>query len=126
MAAPNTQLAVKIEFSGGLELLFDNKKKHNVTLPSAVDGKPVDVTYLLSWLRDNLLKERPELFMEEKTVYACSIFLFPRWLRRSLDGLEFSCSSTTATGNSREKATTSSRTMTISSLFQPCMVASSI
>lgn len=30
--------------------------------------KPTDITYLIHWMRDNLLKERAELFMEGGTV----------------------------------------------------------
>ncbi|EGO01299.1 hypothetical protein SERLA73DRAFT_179454 [Serpula lacrymans var. lacrymans S7.3] len=89
-------LSLKIEFGGGLELLFSNIRSHKITLPhlvpidnsmdgtshvpssstppSATDGdkpiktKPADVTYLMHYLRDNLLKERAELFMENGTV----------------------------------------------------------
>ena len=31
--------------------------------------KPADVSYLLFWLRDNLLKERVELFLDGQTMY---------------------------------------------------------
>jgi ubiquitin related modifier 1 len=66
---------VKVEFGGGLELLFDNKRTHQLTLPHppskegvAEQTKATDVTYLIHWLKDNLLRERPELFVEEGTV----------------------------------------------------------
>ncbi|KAH9915392.1 ubiquitin-related modifier 1 [Fomitopsis serialis] len=82
------QVSIKIEFSGGLELLFDNQRSHRVVLPARVsatpadakrslkddagaaegDGRPVDVAYLILWLKDNLLKEREELFVESGTV----------------------------------------------------------
>ncbi|PIL28994.1 hypothetical protein GSI_09041 [Ganoderma sinense ZZ0214-1] len=81
-------ISLKIEFGGGLELLFSNQRSHRIDLPTLVpspasassatlswsaDGseppkKPADVTYLLFWLRDNLLKEREELFIENGTV----------------------------------------------------------
>ncbi|GJE93380.1 ubiquitin-like modifier 1 [Phanerochaete sordida] len=74
-------LNLKIEFGGGLELLFSNQRSHRITVPAKVpassnprDGdkgleeKPADVTYLMYWLRDNLLKEREELFIENGTV----------------------------------------------------------
>jgi hypothetical protein len=69
-------LSLKIEFSGGLELLFGNERKHQLTLPRTVaideekdeSTKPIDVSYLIHHLRDHLLKERPELFMENNTV----------------------------------------------------------
>ncbi|KAI0701833.1 ubiquitin-like modifier 1 [Cytidiella melzeri] len=77
-------ISLKIEFGGGLELLFSNKRSHKVTIPSHVpvpadanptpkpegkkSGRPADITYLIYWLRDNLLKEREELFIENGTV----------------------------------------------------------
>ena len=74
---------VKVEFGGGLELLFSNERSHKLEIPATVPpadegktrddpkpvGRPADVTHLMYWLRDNLLKERPELFIENGTVY---------------------------------------------------------
>ncbi|KAI0356944.1 ubiquitin-like modifier 1 [Trametes cingulata] len=72
---------LKIEFGGGLELLFSNQRSHRVTIPALVPAssgetsneeeapkKPADLSYLISWLKDNLLKERAELFVENGTV----------------------------------------------------------
>ncbi|EPT02009.1 ubiquitin modifier 1 [Fomitopsis schrenkii] len=78
-------VSVKVEFSGGLELLFDNQRSHRVSVPSHVstsgkktlnnnegtdagEGRPADLAHLILWLRDNLLKEREELFVENGTV----------------------------------------------------------
>lgn len=81
-------LNLKIEFGGGLELLFSNQRSHRVTMPvrkshsvgntntetssssdtSQEQDQPVDLAYLVLWLRDNLLKERTELFVENGTV----------------------------------------------------------
>ncbi|KAI0795782.1 ubiquitin-related modifier 1 [Abortiporus biennis] len=66
-------ISLKIEFGGGLELLFSNQRSHKISIPSEVtskDGttKPVDLSYLIFWLRDNLLKEREALFIENGTV----------------------------------------------------------
>jgi len=75
-------LKLKIEFGGGLDLLFSNKRTHQLTLPLQVpndnstdlsritekEKKAADMEYLIHYLRDHLLKERPELFMENKTV----------------------------------------------------------
>ncbi|KAI0752688.1 ubiquitin-like modifier 1, partial [Daedaleopsis nitida] len=72
-------ISLKIEFGGGLELLFSNQRSHRVSIPAhvpspaageAADGpmKPADLAYLIFWLRDNLLKERAELFVENGTV----------------------------------------------------------
>ncbi|XP_078502771.1 ubiquitin-related modifier 1 isoform X2 [Lissotriton helveticus] len=63
MAAP---VSLLLEFGGGAELLFDGIKKHHVTLPS--QSKPWDVRHLLTWIRENLLKERPELFIQGESV----------------------------------------------------------
>lgn len=59
-------ITLKIEFGGGLELLFSNQRSNTVTLPSS---PAPDVDYLIKWLTDNLLKERVELFVENNTVY---------------------------------------------------------
>uniref|UniRef100_A0AAY4AAK0 Ubiquitin-related modifier 1 n=1 Tax=Denticeps clupeoides TaxID=299321 RepID=A0AAY4AAK0_9TELE len=48
------------------ELLFDGVKDHHVTLPS--QSEPWDMRQLLLWIRSNLLKERPELFVQGGTV----------------------------------------------------------
>lgn len=67
-------IALKIEFGGGLELLFANKRSHNINIPTSVptdnktDTKPADIAYLIHYLKDRLLKEREELFMENGTV----------------------------------------------------------
>ncbi|RXW23220.1 hypothetical protein EST38_g2646 [Candolleomyces aberdarensis] len=85
MASSNpSTLNVKVEFGGGLELLFSNQRSHKVTLPATAKApkdsntalpvlesectKPADVAYLIHYLRDHLLKERAELFVENGTV----------------------------------------------------------
>jgi len=45
-------------------LLVDKAKKHQVQLRPEVDS----VGKLLAWVRDNLISERPELFMSGDTV----------------------------------------------------------
>jgi len=49
--------------SGGLELLFGHVKRFEVALE--VPGEELRVGRLLTWMRNNLLKERPELFLAE-------------------------------------------------------------
>ncbi|KAJ7507302.1 ubiquitin-like modifier 1 [Mycena galericulata] len=69
-------VSLKVEFSGGLELLFSNQRSHKLSIPglptaygdASSDPKPADITFLIHYLRDNLLKERVELFMENGTV----------------------------------------------------------
>ncbi|XP_062579252.1 ubiquitin-related modifier 1-like [Saccostrea cucullata] len=60
------KIPVAVEFSGGAELLFDKVKKHDVELPNS--EKKWKIRHLLTYIRDNLLKERPELFMQGDTV----------------------------------------------------------
>ncbi|XP_063699360.1 ubiquitin-related modifier 1 homolog [Culicoides brevitarsis] len=61
-------LNVTLEFSGGAELLFGNKKKHQVTLESENQDTEWNIKRLLAWMKDNLLTERPELFLQDDTV----------------------------------------------------------
>ncbi len=52
------ELSLIVRFEGGLELLFGHVKDHAVCVP-------VDATlrFVIQWLHDNLLQERPELFL---------------------------------------------------------------
>jgi ubiquitin related modifier 1 len=116
-----SEIALRVEFSGGLELLFDKQKSHRVSVPARVpsswtfkastkpitsaslssasldatttldsgnegtsdterteeiETKPADVHFLIHWLKDHLLRERVELFIEQGTVcvyHLCSI-----------------------------------------------------
>ncbi|EEB17740.1 protein C9orf74, putative [Pediculus humanus corporis] len=61
------KLNLIIEFGGGAELLFGNVKKHEVQLTQEKSSKWT-IRKLLPWLEKNLLKERPELFLQEETV----------------------------------------------------------
>ncbi|XP_065570299.1 ubiquitin-related modifier 1 homolog [Artemia franciscana] len=56
-------ITVKVEFSGGLELLFGKQKSKDVTF-----SEPETVKNLILWLKDNLLEERPELFVQDGSV----------------------------------------------------------
>ncbi|WIA17523.1 hypothetical protein OEZ86_014616 [Tetradesmus obliquus] len=58
-------MKLKIEFSGGLELLFGNQKEYAVDVPCS---EQLTVGKLLPWTRDQLLKDRPELFMKGDSV----------------------------------------------------------
>lgn len=81
---------LRVEFSGGLELLFGNQRVHAVSLPAIVPDAPDSdpaptgtstsasavvagtkstVSYLIRHLRTHFLKERPELFVDGDTVY---------------------------------------------------------
>jgi ubiquitin related modifier 1 len=56
--------------SGGLELLFDNEKQHQVELPATDDlGEPVNVKFLVQWLCKNMMKDpREEMFVLDGSV----------------------------------------------------------
>uniref|UniRef100_A0A0A9Y1B2 Ubiquitin-related modifier 1 homolog n=1 Tax=Lygus hesperus TaxID=30085 RepID=A0A0A9Y1B2_LYGHE len=58
-------LMFSVEFSGGAELLFDKIKTHKLALPASGEWT---IGKLLFWLKDNLLTERPELFLQDNTV----------------------------------------------------------
>ncbi|KAK9505644.1 hypothetical protein O3M35_009647 [Rhynocoris fuscipes] len=62
---PEDNLKFTVEFGGGAELLFNKVKKHNLELPSS---QKWTIGSLIIWLRDNLLTERAELFMQEASV----------------------------------------------------------
>jgi len=57
---------ITLEFGGGAELLFNKIKKHEIELEK--DGKTWNIERLIQWIKDNMLKERPELFVHGKTV----------------------------------------------------------
>ncbi|KAH6840838.1 ubiquitin-related modifier 1 [Chaetomium sp. MPI-CAGE-AT-0009] len=64
-ATESAALPIVVDFSGGLEMLFDNQRRHSVSLP-AVDtsGKPANIAFLIQYLCKNLMKDpRAELFV---------------------------------------------------------------
>ena len=60
-------LPVSIEFAGGAELLFDNKKNLSLELPTQ-DQPAWTIARLIAFLRDEHLRERPELFVQGSSV----------------------------------------------------------
>lgn len=58
-------------YSGGLEMLFSNERKHDITLPSRLDdGSQPTIAYLLKHLVENVMQDqRKELFIMEDNVY---------------------------------------------------------
>lgn len=61
-------LRITVEFTSGLQILFNNIKKHNVVLPTA--DEPWTIGLLLLWIKDNLLvdKDKCDLFLKGNTV----------------------------------------------------------
>ncbi|XP_028173357.1 ubiquitin-related modifier 1 homolog [Ostrinia furnacalis] len=67
-------LKLNIQFGGGAELLFDKIKKREVELPALkkyfpeISKENWTIKELLQWIKNNLLKERPELFLQGDSV----------------------------------------------------------
>ncbi|KAK6132372.1 hypothetical protein DH2020_033893 [Rehmannia glutinosa] len=62
-------MQLTLEFGGGLELLCNSVKIHQVNVDTQAEGmKLLTMKHLLSWVRTNLIKERPEMFMKGDTV----------------------------------------------------------
>ncbi|CAH1985790.1 unnamed protein product [Acanthoscelides obtectus] len=59
-------LKIALEFGGGAEVLVGNQKVHEVAFPSK--NKVWTIGDLLYWIKDNILKERPELFLQDGSV----------------------------------------------------------
>jgi len=62
---------VVLEFSGGAELLFGKVRQHTIVLPNTTSesnqSQVWSVGQLLVWIKENLLRERPELFLKDPT-----------------------------------------------------------
>ncbi|KAJ9547907.1 hypothetical protein OSB04_020450 [Centaurea solstitialis] len=57
-----------LKCSGGLELLCDSVKIHSINVDLPAEEKKLTMKHLLAWVRSNLIKERPEMFMKGDTV----------------------------------------------------------
>lgn len=57
--------------SGGLELLFSNQRKHQLSLPAKdEDGQTANMAFLVRYLCQHLIKDRrEELFVMDGTVF---------------------------------------------------------
>ncbi|XP_021904569.1 ubiquitin-related modifier 1 homolog 2 [Carica papaya] len=61
-------MLLTLEFGGGLELLCDSVKIHTVNVYPQNKAEKLSMRDLLSWVRTNLIKERPEMFMKGESV----------------------------------------------------------
>ncbi|KAI0201108.1 Urm1-domain-containing protein [Astrocystis sublimbata] len=69
-ASPNTnetpaELSIVVEFTGGLEMLFSDQRRHTISVP-AIDknNQPVTIAYLVQYLCEHTMKDtRKELFV---------------------------------------------------------------
>ncbi|KAF2397917.1 ubiquitin related modifier 1 [Trichodelitschia bisporula] len=61
---------ITVEFTGGLEMLFSNKRKHNISLPSKdASGAPANINFLVEYLCKHVMKDpRKDLFVLDDTV----------------------------------------------------------
>ncbi|KAH9999141.1 ubiquitin related modifier 1 [Xylariaceae sp. FL0662B] len=60
-----SKLPVVVEFSGGLEMLFSNQRRHSLSIPAGdKEGKPVTASYLIDYLCNHAMDDsRKELFV---------------------------------------------------------------
>ncbi|MCD9645123.1 Ubiquitin- modifier 1 [Datura stramonium] len=61
-------MQLTLEFGGGLELLCDSVKIHNINVDPQDGEKQLTMKNLLSWVCTNVIKERPEMFMKGDSV----------------------------------------------------------
>ncbi|XP_055815013.1 ubiquitin-related modifier 1 homolog 1-like [Solanum dulcamara] len=61
-------MQLTLEFGGGLELLCDSVKSHNINVDPQNGEQQLTMKNLLSWVRTNVIKERPEMFMKGESV----------------------------------------------------------
>ncbi|KAK1274579.1 hypothetical protein QJS04_geneDACA010891 [Acorus gramineus] len=61
-------MKLTLEFGGGLELLCQSIKIHEVDVGLKDGEVKLMMRDLLTWIRTNLIKERPEMFMKEDSV----------------------------------------------------------
>lgn len=55
--------------SGGMELLFQNVSKHQLKFPSKnKNGNPSTLQDLIFYIRDTMMTEKKDLFVEKDTV----------------------------------------------------------
>ncbi|KAK8030790.1 ubiquitin-related modifier 1 [Apiospora arundinis] len=59
------KIPIVVEFSGGLEMLFSDQRRHSLSIPVATgEGKPATVASLIDYLCRNTMKDtRKELFV---------------------------------------------------------------
>ncbi|WVW84186.1 hypothetical protein I302_106216 [Kwoniella bestiolae CBS 10118] len=67
-SAGEDTIEIKIEFGGGLHLLFSSQPSHKIHIPRNIPNddntatQPVNMRYLVKWMKSNLLSEREEMF----------------------------------------------------------------
>jgi ubiquitin related modifier 1 len=79
---------LNLEFAGGAELLFGKQKNHSIDLPDQKES-PWTIRTLLVWIREHLLRERPELFLQGDSVRPGILVLINDTDWELLDGLNY-------------------------------------
>ncbi|KAI9850117.1 MAG: Ubiquitin- modifier 1 [Thelocarpon superellum] len=69
-SANTAPLPIVVEFAGGLEMLFSNKRRHELSIPDVNDdGTPTNVALLVDFLCDHVMRDpRKELFVLDGSV----------------------------------------------------------
>ena len=80
-------MRLTLEFAGGAELLFGKQKLHDIDLPDTTT--PWTLRSLLVWIREHLLHERPELFIQGDSVRPGILVLINDTDWELLDGLDY-------------------------------------
>lgn len=61
-------MQVNVEFSGGLELMFESKKQIQLTFEEKKEEDPYQLKDVIEELRKSHLKEKEEMFIQQGTV----------------------------------------------------------
>ncbi|KAM7206497.1 ubiquitin-related modifier 1 [Naviculisporaceae sp. PSN 640] len=69
-ASEKPTIPITVDFSGGLEMLFSNQKRHSLNIPATdASDKPVTIAFLIDHLTNNLMTDpRSELFVLDKHI----------------------------------------------------------
>ncbi|KAI1802284.1 ubiquitin related modifier 1 [Daldinia bambusicola] len=60
-----SKISINVEFTGGLEMLFSDQRRHSISLPATnKDGKPTTIADLIHHLCEHTMKDsRKDLFV---------------------------------------------------------------
>ncbi|KAI9797745.1 MAG: Ubiquitin- modifier 1 [Candelina submexicana] len=69
-AQPQETVSITVEFTGGLEMLFSNQRKHALSIPARDNhGNASNVAFVITYLCEHLMKDtRRELLILDGTV----------------------------------------------------------
>lgn len=70
VSPPMETIPISVEFTGGLEMLFANERKHSLAIPAKTsDEKQPTIAWLIQYLVENLMQDsRKELFILDNHV----------------------------------------------------------